>query len=120
MKFLLLLSILSGLALAIPAPLLEPRAGGGPLIAGRYIVRIDISKFDDIVKGAQGILKKAFRHLYNFGDFAGFTVDMDDALLNKIRNLPGVRCFVGYILQADPLTQHRLNTLSRIPLLMLL
>jgi hypothetical protein len=91
MKLLLLLSLLSSLASAIPAPLLEPRAGSGPLIPGRYIVRIDTNNATGILKGAAAILKKNFAHVYQIGDFGGFAVDMDDALLKRIRSLPGVR-----------------------------
>jgi hypothetical protein len=91
MKLLLLLSLLSSLTFAIPAPLIEPRAGPDHLIPGRYIVRIDVNNATGILKAAKAIVKKDFAHVYQIGDFGGFTVDMDDALLKRIRSLSGVR-----------------------------
>ncbi|KAF2624878.1 oryzin precursor [Macroventuria anomochaeta] len=71
MKLLLLLSLVLALAYALPAPLMKPRAGSP--IPGRYVM-----------------LKKDAIYVYDFGKFGGFTADMTDDILNRIRHLPGV------------------------------
>jgi len=75
-------------ALALPAPIIFPRAGAA--IPGRYIIKIQNQDVDNLIKAALKLLKKDPAHVYKFNGFAGFAADMDDAVVNLIRNMPGV------------------------------
>lgn len=88
MKLSLLLSSLPALALAAPAPVLQPRAG--TIIPGRYIVKLKNDDLQNVFDAALKILQKDPAHVYNFGDFNGFAADMSDSIVAIMRNFPGV------------------------------
>lgn len=87
MKLSLILALLP-LALAAPAPMILPRAG--TLIPGRYIVKMKNENMQQLVNTALKLLRKDPLHTYGFGGFGGFAADMQDDIVDLIRNLPGV------------------------------
>src|SRR5690242_1332692 len=88
MQLSFLLSLLPVLALAAPAPVLQPRAG--TLIPGRYIVRLQNQGLQTILEGALKLLKKDPAHVYKFGNFSGFAAEISDEIVELLRNFPGV------------------------------
>ncbi|KAH8700068.1 subtilisin-like protease [Phaeosphaeriaceae sp. PMI808] len=87
MQLSLLLALLP-LALALPAPVIIPRAGTP--IPGRYIVKMKNQNLQGLIDTALKLLKQDPAHVYDFGNFGGFAADMADDMVNLIRNLPGV------------------------------
>jgi hypothetical protein len=88
MKLSLLLWLLPAMTLALPAPVIPPRAGSP--IPGRYVVKIQRHNYAAILKAARNMLKQDPIHVYDFGNFGGFTADMTDDMVERIRRLPGV------------------------------
>lgn len=88
MQFSLLLSLLPALALAAPAPIVQPRAGSP--IPGRYIVRLQNDNFQTILASALKLLPKDPAHIYQFEGFSGFAAELADNIVDLIRALPGV------------------------------
>lgn len=74
--------------LALPAPLIVPRAGTP--IPGKYIVRLSSGNLDNIIAAALKVLKKDPNHVYKFGNFGGFAADLTDDVVQLLRVLPGV------------------------------
>ncbi|KAF2830369.1 subtilisin-like protease [Ophiobolus disseminans] len=87
MKLSLLLALLPA-ALAAPAPMIIPRAGSP--IPGRYIVKMKNENLQQLINSALLLLRKDPAHVYKFGGFGGFAADMQDDIVDLIRNLPGV------------------------------
>jgi len=87
MQLSLLLALLP-LALAAPAPMIRPRAGSA--IPGRYIVKVKNQNVQSLINIALSMLNKDPHHVYEFGNFGGFSADMADDIVDLIRNLPGV------------------------------
>ncbi|KAJ8118782.1 hypothetical protein OPT61_g311 [Boeremia exigua] len=88
MQLSLLLSLLPVLALAAPAPVIQPRAGTP--IPGRYIVRLKNQGLQLILESALKLLKKEPAHVYKFGNFGGFAAELSDDVVQLLQNLPGV------------------------------
>lgn len=88
MKLSLLLALLPAV-LALPAPVLIPRAGSP--IPGKYIVKMKNGNLESLINNALKLLNKDPAHLYNFGGFGGFAAEMNDQVVQLLRNLPGVR-----------------------------
>lgn len=89
MQLSLLLSFLPVLALAAPAPVLQPRAGTP--IPGRYIVRMKNQGLKLALDTALGLLEKEPAHVYNFGNFGGFAAEINDDILKLLQLLPSVQ-----------------------------
>lgn len=87
MKLSLLLALLP-VALALPAPVIIPRAGTP--IPGRYIVKMKNQNLESLINTALKLLKKDPAHVYKFGNFGGFSADITDDIVQVLRNLPGV------------------------------
>jgi len=87
MKLSLLLALLP-VVLALPAPVILPRAGSA--IPGKYIIKLKNENTEELIKGALKLLNKDPAHVYNFGKFAGFAAELDDNLVQIIRSFPGV------------------------------
>jgi hypothetical protein len=87
MKLSLLLALLPAV-LALPAPVLIPRAGTP--IPGRYIVKMKNDNLEVLINTALKLLRKDPAHVYKFGSFGGFSADMADDIVDLLRNLPGV------------------------------
>ncbi|EUC31048.1 hypothetical protein COCVIDRAFT_18802 [Bipolaris victoriae FI3] len=87
MKLSLLLALLP-VALALPAPVIVPRAGTP--IPGRYIVKLKNQNLENLINTALKLLKKDPTHVYKFGGFGGFSADITDDIVELLRNLPGV------------------------------
>ena len=87
MKLSLLVSLLP-VALALPAPVIVPRAGTP--IPGRYIVKMKNQNLETLINNALRVLRKDPAHVYNFGGFGGFSAEMADDIVDLLRNLPGV------------------------------
>jgi hypothetical protein len=87
MKLSLLLALLP-VALALPAPVIVPRAGTP--IPGRYIVKMKNENLQALIDTALKLLKKDPAHVYKFGGFGGFSADMADDVVELLSNLPGV------------------------------
>ena len=87
MKLSLLLALLP-VALALPAPVIVPRAGSP--IPGRYIVKMKNENLQALIDAALKVLKKDPVHDYKFAGFGGFTADMADDIVELLQNLPGV------------------------------
>ncbi|KAH8642023.1 subtilisin-like serine protease-like protein PR1A [Alternaria alternata] len=87
MKLSLLLALLP-VALALPAPVIVPRAGSP--IPGRYIVKMKNENLQALIDAALKVLKKDPVHVYKFAGFGGFTADMADDIVELLQNLPGV------------------------------
>ncbi|EUC44496.1 hypothetical protein COCMIDRAFT_98113 [Bipolaris oryzae ATCC 44560] len=87
MKLSLLLALLP-VALALPAPVIVPRAGTP--IPGRYIVKLKNQNLENLINNALKVLKKDPSHVYKFGGFGGFAADITDDIVELLRNLPGV------------------------------
>lgn len=95
MKLSLLISLLP-VALALPAPVIVPRAGTP--IPGRYIVKMKNQNLQTVINNALKLLRKDPAHVYNFGGFGGFAADMADDIVDLLRNLPGVSsCFFNML-----------------------
>lgn len=109
MKLSLLLALLP-FALAAPAPVIIPRAGSP--IPGRYIVKMKNENFQQLINTALGLLRKDPAHVYGFGGFGGFAADMQDDIVELIRNLPGVRTS-SLSFNRHSLTLYRLSMSSR-------
>ncbi|KAJ4320634.1 hypothetical protein N0V94_003282 [Neodidymelliopsis sp. IMI 364377] len=107
MQLTLLLSLLPAMALAMPAPVVLPRAGTP--IPGKYIVKMQNQNLQLLIEGALKLLKKDPAHVYSFGNFGGFAADMSDDIVQLIRNLPGVE----YIEQ-DAVVQANLGEVEHI------
>lgn len=88
MQLTLLLSLLPALAAALPAPVLEPRAGTP--IPGKYIVKLQNQNLQTALEGALKLLKKDPAHVYQFGNFGGFAAEISDDIVKLLQNLPGV------------------------------
>lgn len=88
MKLSLLLWLLPPITFALPAPVIPPRAGSP--IPGRYVVKIQRHNYAAILRAARNMLKREPIYVYDFGDFGGFTADMTDDIVERIRRLPGV------------------------------
>jgi subtilisin family serine protease len=88
MQLTLLLSLLPALAAALPAPVLEPRAGTP--IPGKYIVKLQNQNIQKFLETALSYLKKDPAHVYQFGNFGGFAAEMSDDIVKVLQNLPGV------------------------------
>ncbi|KAF9700167.1 hypothetical protein EKO04_001627 [Ascochyta lentis] len=88
MQLTLLLSLLPALAFALPAPVLQPRAGTP--IPGRFIVKLQNQNLQTLFEGALKLLKKDPAHVYQFGNFGGFAAEMSDDVVKLLRNFPGV------------------------------
>lgn len=88
MQLTLLLSLLPVLAAALPAPILEPRAGTP--IPGKYIVKLQNQNLQTLLETALKVLKKDPAHVYQFGNFGGFAAEMSDDIVKLLQNLPGV------------------------------
>lgn len=88
MQLSLLLSLLPALALAAPAPVLQPRAGSP--IPGKYIVKLVNEDLQNLFNVVLRILQKDPAHVYNFEGFNGFAAEMSDTVLAIMRNTPGV------------------------------
>jgi hypothetical protein len=87
MKLSLLLALLP-VALALPAPVIVPRAGAP--IPGRWIVKMKNENLQNLIDVALKVLKKDPAHVYKFAGFGGFSADMADDIVELLRNLPGV------------------------------
>jgi hypothetical protein len=87
MKLSLLLALLPAV-LALPAPVIIPRAGSP--IPGRYIVKMKNENLEALINTALKLLRKDPAHVYKFGGFGGFSADMADDIVELLRNLPGV------------------------------
>jgi hypothetical protein len=88
MKLSLLFALLPAV-LALPAPVIVPRAGSP--IPGRYIVKMRNDNLEALINSALKLLRKDPAHVYKFGGFGGFSADMADDIVELLRNLPGVR-----------------------------
>lgn len=88
MQLSLLLSLLPALALAAPAPIIQPRAGSP--IPGKYIVRLENQNLQNILEAALKLLPKDPAHVYNFGNFNGFAAEINDNVVKLLQQLPGV------------------------------
>lgn len=111
MKLSILLAFLPAV-LALPAPVIVPRAGSP--IPGRYIVKMKNQNLDVLINTALKLLKKDPAHVYKFGGFGGFAADMADDIVEALRRLPGVSVTDASQVR-NVLTFIRLNTLSRTP-----
>lgn len=87
MKLSLLLAILP-VVLALPAPVIVPRAGTP--IPGKFIVKMKNQDLENLINTALKMLKKDPAHVYKFGAWGGFAAEMTDDIVNLLRNLPGV------------------------------
>ncbi|CBX91628.1 similar to subtilisin-like serine protease PR1A [Plenodomus lingam JN3] len=87
MKLSILLALLP-VALALPAPVIVPRAGSP--IPGKFIVKMKNENLEELINSALKLLNKDPAHVYNFGGFGGFAAEMNDGLVQLLRNLPGV------------------------------
>lgn len=87
MQLSLLLALLPAV-LALPAPVIVPRAGTP--IPGRYIVKVKNENVENLINNALKLLTKDPQHVYKFGGFGGFSADITDDIVNRLRNLPGV------------------------------
>ncbi|KAL6712150.1 hypothetical protein ACN47E_000027 [Coniothyrium glycines] len=87
MKLSVLLALLP-VVLALPAPVIIPRAGLP--IPGRYIVKLKNQNLENLINNALKLLKKDPAHVYKFGNFGGFAGDISDDIVEALRNLPGV------------------------------
>ncbi|KAF1941291.1 subtilisin-like serine protease-like protein PR1A [Clathrospora elynae] len=87
MQLSLLLALLPAV-LALPAPVIVPRAGSP--IPGRYIVKMKNENLETLINSALKLLRKDPAHVYKFGGFGGFSADMADDIVELLRNLPGV------------------------------
>ncbi|USP81715.1 uncharacterized protein yc1106_08989 [Curvularia clavata] len=105
MKLSLLISLLP-VALALPAPVIVPRAGTP--IPGRYIVKMKNQNLETLINNALKLLRKDPAHVYHFGGFGGFSADMADDIVDLLRNLPGV----DYIEQ-DAVVQANLGEIEK-------
>ncbi|KAF2626159.1 oryzin precursor [Macroventuria anomochaeta] len=88
MQLTLLLSLLPAMALALPAPVLQPRAGTP--IPGKYIVKLKNQNLQVLIEDALKLLKKDPAHVYQFGNFGGFAAEMSDDIVKLLQNFPGV------------------------------
>ncbi|KAF3006545.1 subtilisin-like serine protease [Curvularia kusanoi] len=88
MQLSLLLSLLPALALAAPAPILQPRAGSP--IPGKYIVRLANQDLQTALETALKLLPKDPAHVYQFDGFSGFAAEMNDNIVKLLQKLPGV------------------------------
>ncbi|KAJ4354772.1 hypothetical protein N0V95_003545 [Ascochyta clinopodiicola] len=89
MQLTLLLSLLPAVAFALPAPVLQPRAGSP--IPGQYIVKLQNQNLQAIIEGALKLLKTDPIHVYQFGDFGGFAAEISDDIVQLLRVFPGVQ-----------------------------
>jgi hypothetical protein len=87
MKLSILLALLP-VTLALPAPVIVPRAGSP--IPGRYIVKMKNEGLQNLIDAALKLLRKDPEHVYKFGEFSGFAADMADDIVELLRKLPGV------------------------------
>ena len=87
MKLSLLIALLP-VALALPAPVIVPRAGTP--IPGRYIVKMKNQNLETLINNSLKLHNKDPAHIYQFGGFGGFSADMADDIVELLRNLPGV------------------------------
>lgn len=87
MKLSLLLALLP-VVLALPAPIIVPRAGSP--IPGKFIVKMKNENVQELINTALKLLNKDPAHVYNFGKFGGFAAELNDNLVQILRNLPGV------------------------------
>ena len=87
MKLSVVLALLP-LAMALPAPLLVPRAGSP--IPGKYIVKLKNENLENLINTALKLLKKDPAHVYKFGNFGGFAAEISDDIVELLRNFPGV------------------------------
>ncbi|KAF2744710.1 oryzin precursor [Sporormia fimetaria CBS 119925] len=78
---------------ASPAPVILPR--DGIAIPGKYIVKLKNEALEDLVELALKRLAKGPEAKFGFGNFKGFSAEMDDKIVDFIRKLP----FVEYIEQ---------------------
>ena len=88
MQLSLLLSLLPALALAAPAPIIQPRAGSP--IPGRYIVRLKNENLQTALENALKLLPKDPAHVYQFEGFSGFAAEINDNVVKLLQALPGV------------------------------
>ncbi|KAF2853213.1 subtilisin-like serine protease-like protein PR1A [Plenodomus tracheiphilus IPT5] len=86
MKFALL--ALLPMVLALPAPIIVPRAGSP--IPGKFIVKMKNENVQELINNALKLLNKDPAHVYNFGKFGGFAAELNDNLVTILRNFPGV------------------------------
>lgn len=91
MKLSVLLAILP-VVLALPAPVIIPRAGAP--IPGKFIVKMKNQNLENLINTALKLLKKDPAHVYKFGGFGGFAAEMSDDIVELLRNLPGVSIFL--------------------------
>jgi subtilisin family serine protease len=88
MQLSLLLSLLPALALAAPAPIIQPRAGSP--IPGRYIVRLKNENLQNVLENALKLLSKDPAHVYQFEGFTGFAAEINDNIVKLLQAFPGV------------------------------
>ncbi|KAG9203157.1 subtilisin-like serine protease [Epicoccum nigrum] len=88
MQLSLLLSLLPALALAAPAPIIQPRAGSP--IPGRYIVRLKNENLQNVLENALKLLPKDPAHVYQFEGFTGFAAEINDNIVKLLQAFPGV------------------------------
>lgn len=87
MKLSVLIALLPAV-LALPAPVIVPRAGTP--IPGKFIVKMKNQNLENLINTALKLLKKDPAHVYKFGAFGGFAAEMSDDIVDLLRNLPGV------------------------------
>ncbi|KAF2193523.1 subtilisin-like serine protease-like protein PR1A [Zopfia rhizophila CBS 207.26] len=98
MRLSLLLAALP-LALALPAPIINPRAG--QVIPGKYIIKMKNDAAQDVLESALKLLSKEPEHVYGFGSYKGFAAEISDSIVGLLQALPGVE----YI-EKDAIVQH--------------
>ncbi|KAH7135755.1 peptidase S8/S53 domain-containing protein [Dendryphion nanum] len=87
--------LLAALPFALAAPTISPRAplivprNGSP-IPGKFIVKFKNDALNDIFERAVGFLKNGAEHKFEFGNFKGFSAEIDDSIVDLLRLLPGV------------------------------
>lgn len=102
---------LPALALAAPAPVIQPR-GAAQVVPGSYIVKlkdgVSVASLQDTIRAVKSVKAK---HIYRSGRFRGFSADLSPDVLEQVRGLADVE----YIEQDAVFTINDIVTQKDVP-----